>query len=258
MKKMKYAVTLLLGLSMLIMASCTKEPKNEGGNNGNTYNGHEYVDLGLPSGTLWATCNVGATTPEECGEYFAWGETTPKSSYTWENYKYGSYYDELTKYCCDANSGYNGFTDNLTTLQAIDDAATINWGGGWHTPTQAQLEELLRFTIQQVTYQQATNGQDTWDFPVGLTLTGLSQNNIYFPFRDLNYLGVYPDGIAAAYWTNTLAGYSDDSAVTLDLGFDIEHDEMMGRINGQDRKRGLYIRPVCEPINNRVVSNAIK
>lgn len=76
----------------IIAASCTKPDNpnsggNGGGNNGNTYNGHEYVDLGLPSGTLWATCNVGATTPEGYGDYFAWGETTPKETYNWMTYK---------------------------------------------------------------------------------------------------------------------------------------------------------------------------
>ncbi len=61
-------------------------------------NGHEYVDLGLPSGTKWATCNVGATSPEEYGDYYAWGETEPKTTYSWRTYKYGPYYGELTKY----------------------------------------------------------------------------------------------------------------------------------------------------------------
>ena len=99
-----------------------------------TVNGHEYVDLGLPSGTLWATCNIGANTPEEYGDYFAWGETQTKDTYSWSTYQYanGTFWQDpqLTKYCTDANYGYNGFTDNLTTLQASDDPATANWGSG--------------------------------------------------------------------------------------------------------------------------------
>ena len=140
MKRLTNAVILLLGLSMAIMTSCTKDPdnggnsgNNGGGNNGNTYNGHEYVDLGLPSGTLWATCNVGATTSEIYGDRFAWGETQPKTTYTWSNYKYSNGGDDdnpnLTKYslnsifgCC----GYNGFVDDLSTLLSEDDAATAN------------------------------------------------------------------------------------------------------------------------------------
>ena len=138
MKRLTKAVILLLGLSIAIMTSCTKDPNNGGnngsGNNGNSYNGHEYVDLGLPSGTLWATCNVGATTPEGYGDYFAWGETTPKSVYNWDTYQYSNggytYIDEFrpyfTKYCNKSEYGYNGYTDTLTILQAGDDAATAN------------------------------------------------------------------------------------------------------------------------------------
>ena len=87
--------------------------------------GHEYVDLGLPSGLLWATCNVGATKPEEYGDYFAWGETEPKSTYNWSTYKYcnGSS-TSLTNYC--TNSSY-GTVDNKTILEAADDAAHTNY-----------------------------------------------------------------------------------------------------------------------------------
>lgn len=108
---------------------------------------HGYVDLGLPSGLLWATCNVGASSPEEYGDYFAWGETTPKDTYDWTNYQYsmGSS-NTLTKYCSNSNFGYNGFTDNLTTLLPEDDAATVNWGEDWRMPTRAEFEELYAKT----------------------------------------------------------------------------------------------------------------
>lgn len=77
-----------------------------------------YVDLGLPSGTLWATCNVGADTPEGYGDYFAWGETQPKTTYNWSTYRYcNGDYVKLTKYCGNSSYGYNGFTDDLTVLQ---------------------------------------------------------------------------------------------------------------------------------------------
>ena len=90
---------------------------------------HGFVDLGLPSGLLWATCNVGADTPEGHGDYFAWGETTTKTTYNWSTYQYcnGSRLT-LTKYCSDSRFGDNGFTDDLTTLLPEDDAATANWG----------------------------------------------------------------------------------------------------------------------------------
>ena len=98
---------------------------------------HAYVDLGLPSGLLWATCNVGADNPEDYGDYFAWGETQPKDTYNWSTYQYcNGDYDQLTKYCNNSNYGYNGFTDNLTTLLPEDDAAAANWGGNWRMPTK--------------------------------------------------------------------------------------------------------------------------
>ncbi len=105
------------------------------------HEGHEYVDLGLPSGTLWATCNVGAIYPTEYGDYFAWGETQVKENYEWSTYKYcnGSE-NTLTKYCTRSDLGT---VDNKTTLESSDDAATANWGGNWRMPTEAENEELL-------------------------------------------------------------------------------------------------------------------
>ena len=101
----------------------------------------KYVDLGLPSGVKWATFNVGANSPEESGDYYAWGETSPKSSYTWLNYKWceGSY-NMLTKYNCDSS---NGVVDYKTILDPEDDAATVNWGQGWRIPTKAEFDELI-------------------------------------------------------------------------------------------------------------------
>ena len=93
-------------------------------NNG-TENGYAYVDLGLS--VKWATCNVGASKPEDYGDYFAWGETTTKSTYNWSTYKYcKGAYNNLTKY--NTSSGY-GSVDNKTTLELSDDAARANWGG---------------------------------------------------------------------------------------------------------------------------------
>ncbi len=144
-------------LMMVFAVGCTKpdEPNNVGNegendsiaDNGSTLNGHEFVDLGLPSGTLWATCNVGAESPEEYGDYFAWGETVPKTTYDWNNYKWcNGEYNQLTKYCVDSEVGYNGFIDNLTILQSDDDAATVNWGEEWRMPDYGQWRELLANT----------------------------------------------------------------------------------------------------------------
>ena len=112
--------------------------------NGNE-SGHDSVDLGLPSGTKWATCNVGATAPEEYGDYFAWGETEPKTTYDWNTYKWATatwdatyeswQLETLTKYC---TSGEYGTVDNKTVLDLEDDAAHANRGGAWLLPTDAE------------------------------------------------------------------------------------------------------------------------
>ena len=116
---------------------------------------HEYVDMGLPSGTLWATTNLGADVPEEYGFYYAWGETEPKDDYTWATYKWmtpgESHWSYVTKYTFDdgQHSGiwydenHNFIGDGQNVLLPEDDAATVNWGVEWQTPSKAQLEELV-------------------------------------------------------------------------------------------------------------------
>ena len=104
----------------------------------------EAVDLGLPSGTLWASCNVGARNPEDYGDYFAWGETMPKENYSSSTYKWcAGDYDKLTKYCYKSGAGNNGFTDNKTELDLEDDAAYVNWGSSWRMPNLDQINELI-------------------------------------------------------------------------------------------------------------------
>lgn len=123
------------------------------------YGGHDYVDLGLPSGTLWATCNIGANAPEEYGCYFAWGETKPKTTYDWSTYKHcNGDIDQQIKYCNNSQYGNNGFTDNSITLELIDDAATANWGNGWTIPTEKQWWELRDNTTRQFTVQNGVKG----------------------------------------------------------------------------------------------------
>ena len=108
-------------------------------------NGHAYVDLGLPSGLKWATMNVGASSPEEYGNYYAWGETEPQSdnAYYWSSYKWCKGTNRsMTKYC--TNSSY-GWVGNKTTLDVEDDAACVNWGGALRMPTQNEQEELISY-----------------------------------------------------------------------------------------------------------------
>ncbi len=133
----------LLGVLLLgfIGANADSVPKT------GSVNGHTYVDLGLPSGLKWATCNIGANKPWEYGNYYAWGEIEPKEVYNWSTYKWGV--ENMTKY----NS-----KDGLTTLLPEDDAATANWGNEWRMPTSKEQREL-----QENSYMVWTNGYNGTD-----------------------------------------------------------------------------------------------
>ena len=158
---------------------------------------HEWVDLGLPSGTLWATCNVGATAPEEYGDYFAWGETEPKDVYSWETYKWCNGSDTtLTKYCTNSIWGYQDFTDGMVELDPEDDAAYVNWGSSWRMPTVEQLNELI------------DNCSWTWTACNGIygrLFTGPNGNTLFLPaaghLGDNMLRSSNSDGL---YWTRSL------------------------------------------------------
>ena len=132
--------------------------------------GKEYVDLGLPSGLLWATTNVGANRPEEIGSYFAWGETSPKSEYSWATYKYAYGLETtLTKYCVDSS---NGKVDYKEELEEQDDVATANWGRPWRTPTLSETQELITYCTWTLTNHNGVNGY---------SVTGTNGNSIFLP-----------------------------------------------------------------------------
>ncbi len=158
---------------------------------------HEYVDLGLPSGLLWATCNVGADNPEDYGDYFAWGETQPKDIYNWDTYQYcNGYYNTLTKYCNNSSFGYNGFIDDLTALLPEDDAATANWGSGWRMPTKEEWQELYQNTTHIYTTQNGVNGR---------LFTASNGNSIFLPAAGYhNVSSLYNAGSDGYYWSSSL------------------------------------------------------
>lgn len=175
----------------------TKSFTTESGGGGGL-NGHDYVDLGLPSGTLWATCDVGADSPEDQGDYFAWGETTSKNTYEWSTYQYcnGSSHT-LTKYCFSLYHGYNGFTDNLTILLPEDDAATANWGNGWCMPTKEQWQELINNTTVSYT---------TLNGVYGCLFTALNSNALFLPAVNLDDISAVDldVGCSGSYWSSSL------------------------------------------------------
>lgn len=134
-------------------------------------NGYEYVDLGLPSGTLWAPYNIGALSPEDYGSYFAWGETSIKSDYSWSTYAWGTSENDITKY---------NTSDRKYSLDQEDDVASDFLGGDWMMPTETDVSELFDYT----TLEYITTGGTR-----KIKLTSLSNSNsIIFP------LGGYKDG----------------------------------------------------------------
>ncbi|MBR3492772.1 MAG: leucine-rich repeat protein [Bacteroidales bacterium] len=158
---------------------------------------NDYVDLGLPSGLLWATCNVGADSPEDYGDYFAWGETTPKDVYNWDTYQYcmGSS-STLTKYCNNSSYGYEGFTDDLTTLLPEDDAATANWGSGWRMPTDEEWQELYNNTTVTWTTQNGVSGR---------LFTAANGNSLFLPAAGYRYdSSLQYAGSRGDYWSSSL------------------------------------------------------
>ena len=194
---------------------------------------YEYVDLGLPSGLKWATCNVGANSPEEYGDYFAWGEVEPKETYDWSTYKYcnGSL-TTLTKYCHNDEYGLNGFIDNKIVLDPEDDAATANWGGPWRMPTKAEQDELRTKCKWDWTTQNGVNGYK---------VTGPNGNSIFLPAAGYMDEGTrYDAGSVGLYWSSSL--YSDDPYLAYDVYFD--SDDVDWSLN--PRYSGFTVRPVCK------------
>ena len=198
--------------------------------NSGIINGRAFVDLALPSGTLWATMNVGADAPEEYGNFFAWGETESKSVYNWDTYKYCKGTSKtLTKYCTSSTYGYNGFADGLTKLKPEDDAATVNWGSEWQMPSGAQWKELLDNCTWTWTKQNYVNG---------CLVTGINGKSIFLPaagdfFDDTRRYA----GENGYYWSSTLSDYSNQSR-----DFFFNKDEKYNSTNL--RYNGQSVRPV--------------
>lgn len=195
--------------------------------------GVEMVDLGLPSGIKWANMNVGATSVTEYGDYFAWGETSPKTTYDWNTYKWCNGSDDTqTKYCNHSEYGYNGFTDGKTVLDPEDDAAHVNWGGNWRMPTIAEIQELEANCTWTWTQKNGINGYE---------VKGKNGNFIFLPasgYRDFSSL--VSVGSYGYYWSSSL--YEDYSGNACCLDF------YSGRVdwNGSSRYYGQSVRPVCQ------------
>lgn len=192
----------------------------------------DFVDLGLPSGTLWATMNVGANNPEEYGDYFAWGETTPKDVYNWSTYKWcNGDYNKLTKYCNNSGWGNNGFVDNKTELDPEDDAATANWGEMWCMPTLEQIQELVNNCTTQWTTVNGVNGR--------LFTSNINGASLFLPASGFRW----DSGLAHADF------YGDVSSRTLATSYPsrvygLKFYSEGVNWGGNDRSCGYSVRPV--------------
>ncbi len=164
---------------------------------------YEYVDLGLPSGTLWATCNIGADNPWDFGEYFAWGETAPKTRYSWNNYKYAANGDDhkLIKYCTLSEYGYNGMADSITVLQPSDDAATANWGSEWRMPTEEEWDELKKQCEWIWTENYQGKGKNGY-------VVSHNGNHIFLPAAGGRVYSFSDANKEGCYWSSTLCKIS--------------------------------------------------
>ena len=193
-------------------------------------NAHECVDLGLS--VKWATCNVGADSPEDYGDYFAWGEVESKTTYDWSTYKYGLDYNKLTKYSSKSRYGKDGFTDSKTVLDPEDDAATANWGGAWRMPTKAERDELLNNCRWDWTTQNGVNGYK---------VTGPNGNSIFLPAAGHMSEGALRyAGLRGYYWSSSLDTDNLGSAYYVYFSSDKLYRDY------DDCCYGLSVRPVCK------------
>ena len=190
-----------------------------------TSNGHDWVDLGLPSGKKWATCNVGANKSEEYGDYFAWGETSTKAEYNSDNCP--------TLGLTNSQLQSQGYIDGEGNLTPQYDAATANWGGTWRMPTYAELRELNTQCTWTWTTQNGVNGYK---------VTGPSGANIFLPaagYRNGSSLDYA--GSLARYWSSTTSDYYNYGANFLYFDSDLRHvDSKFSRYYGPS------VRPVLE------------
>lgn len=210
---------------------------------------HEYVDLGLS--VKWATMNIGASSPEEYGSLFAWGETKAyfeedmsnthlysvkgrylKRYFDWSTYKWCSGYDEntLTKYNTQSE---NGIVDNKTTLDLEDDAAYVNWGENWRMPTEDEMNELATNCIWAWTTIDGKNGYK-------VTSKIDASKYIFLPAAGHRFDGIhYEKGSRGNYWSSSLCIYPEDGC---HLYFSSSYVSSGRSCNG--RYNGCSVRPV--------------
>ena len=205
---------------------------------------HEGVQL-WAGGPKWATCNVGATSPEEYGDYFAWGGTKGYSSddhsFDWSNYTLcnGSS-STMTKYC---NSSSYGTVDNKKVLETADDAAAANWGGDWRMPTKDEYEELQNSSNCTWTWYNKNNPEfnGVAGYKVQSNKTGYTDKYIFLPAAGYRYgTSLYNAGSSGYYWSSSLYASSPNNAYRLYFYSGYHYT------NSYYRYYGFTVRPVSK------------
>lgn len=232
-------LSLLMGVSICVIQACS-DSDNENDieevgdysyielENGDfLVNGHLAVDLGLS--VKWASCNVGAKSSDEPGNFFAWGETATKTCFNWDNYKWlNQDKPEFLKYLSEGSQ-----------LSSADDAATVRWGKGWRMPTEEEVNELISLCTSTPKIDKVYVDGGYYDRVVGYEITGPSGKSIFIPYSGY-YSGYYSsfvksDQYTPYFWTSTGGGQSAFAFV----GSWIGADTLL-------RDCGLPIRPVVE------------
>ena len=193
-------------------------------------NGYDYVDLGLPSGTLWATCNVGASKPSDFGLYFQWGDTQgctkgqvgAGKQFNWVHYKFsinGSSYD------------FSKYSTKDTKLDLEDDTAHVNMGGDWHMPTPNQIKELIDNTESSLTVQNGV---------MGMEFTSKNGKSIFIPAAGEAWDGIVCyDGLYGCLWSSMVSSLAN--CYSQYLYFDLWGAKLY---YGRERWLGMSIRGV--------------
>lgn len=199
----------------------------------------ETVDMGF--GPKWRGWNVGASKPEEFGDYFAWGETYTKDEYSWETYKFRRSYNTMTKYVSNPKEGYPAdFSDGKVDLESIDDAATQNLGSSWRMPTYQEMIALMNNVDLKW-----TRYKDVYGIVMTSKIEGFSNAVLFFPAGGYRYgsgSGAVKVGVYGSYWTASVNVNSAKQAGSLVLQKNVR-DCNVGL--AAYRYEGYNVRPVA-------------
>lgn len=226
-----------VALACPVLTSCSDDEEV------NIIDGHEYVDLGLPSGTLWATCNVGADNPWDYGVFYAWGETTLKSSHSCSNYLdsygWGTMGDEGVQF-----KKYKNESGGLVELLPSDDAATMKWGSAWRMPTVEEFNELVTkcdWFLTDSYKGRSVKGMVCFKSQAGRNYDVNTDPHIFFPAAGFEYEGdCYYFNVWGLFWAGILEGERSDMAWLLLV--DMETKQI--KTTTDYRSAGVSVRPV--------------